>query len=452
MLGLFFNSVLTNAYPRSFVAGVMVLSLLGGCDRPGNQGDEQQLEAISAQLGSLGTDIERQTAVLEQILGHVSPPQLPVDWDDRLKQLEARIGDMSQWPKDAGEAAVFFDQTSELVTGLPSWAEMDYLPQLTAIRWAAMAFDRLQELQGNRHSLDQVEEIVLEARELADAKPWGGSEALAKRLRQSASEFADRAGNRRVTEAIREAQSYLGGESDGAQNIIEIYEFLELYEDADNLVGVNVNIKTLRSRLYNQVMRGQADEREAALRAQWENVRQLSRLLPLPPVYEVSVRALLHEVVSAQTALVLEGVTATAYDELESELRRAVETVESTKARRAEERQARAVRSYQRWALAEVKAFEAAFDAASRKAAEAASPLRRDDGGWNDAYYNEVRLAMINRLLPINVALLDLPVQERYQQAFQKGWKKLDGREDQTSVAQASALTIKKSLRALLEE
>ena len=93
-----------------------------------------------------------------------------------------------------------------------------------------------------------------------------------------------------------------------------------------------------------------------------------------------------------------------------------------------------------------------AFRATAYKAAEASSILRPDYGGWSDGYYHEVRQAMVNDLLPINFALLDLPVQERFQQAFQTGWKRLDGREDQTAVAKASALTIKKSLGAFLRD
>ena len=452
MFRLFSSTVPTHVNPWSFILGIILLSALGGCDGPGSQENQQQLDALSTRLSSLETDVEQQTTVLQQILDHASPPQLSANWENRLEQLEAQIGDISQWPKDAGEAGEFFEQTAELVASLPPWAEADYLPRLTVARWAAMVFVRIYDLQDNAHSLDQLEEIVLELHDLDNARPEGGSEALVERMRENAAEFAGKVANRRVAETIREAQLYLGGDSDVAPDIIEIYEFLELYEEADNLVDINVNIATLRNRLYNQMLQGQADERATALRAQWENVQQFSRVQPQPAIYEVSVRALLQQVVSAHMVLALEGVATTAYDELESELRRAVQAIDSTLAKRAEERQAQAMRSYQRWALSEVKAFEAAFDTTSKRAAEDASLLRPDDGGWNDAYYNEVRLAMINRLLPINLALLDLPVQERYQQAFQKGWKKLDGREDQTSVAQASALTVKKSLRDFLEK
>lgn len=445
-------TVPTHGNPWPFVLSIILLVILGGCDRSGDREDQRQLDALSTRLSSLETHVEGQATVLQQILDHVSPPRLSADWENRLEQVEAQVGDIGHWPKDAGEARELFDQTAGLVASLPAWAEADYLPRLTVVRWAAMAFDRLHDLESNRHSLDQLEEIVFELRDLADARPQGGSEALAERLRESAAEIAGRTVNRRVSEAIREAQLYLGGNSDAVSDIIEVYEFLEPYEEADNLVGINVNIATLRNRLYNQITRRQALEQAAALRTEWENVQQLSRVQPRPAVYEVSVRALLQQVVSAHMVLVLKGLATTAYDELESELRRAVEAIESSLAKRVEERQAQAMRSYQRWALLEIKAFEAAYDATSKKAAEDASLLRRDDGGWNDGYYNEVRLAITNRLLPINLALLELPVQERYQQAFQKGWKKLEGREDQTFVAQASALKVKKSLREFMEE
>ena len=438
-----------------FVLAVILLTSLGGYDGLESQTDEpdpayqHQLEALSALLGSLESAIQQQTAVLNQILEQVSPPQLPPEWETRLKQLEGQAGIVDQWPKDAGEAEQFFEQASELVTGLPAWAEADYLPRLSLIRWAAMAFIRLNFPTDTHQSLDQLEQLGDEMRDLADAKPDGGSEALVGRLREHAIELAGRVTNRRVAEAVREAQQYLGGGSNVVLDIASIYEFLGLYEKGHDLVGINVNIGTLRQKVCREMARRQADEQAAVLRTQWQNVKKLPKHRPQ---YEVAARMLLQQMVSAHAAFVLEGISTTAYDELENELRRAVETIESKAAERAEERQARAVRSYQRWALSKIKAFESAFQAISEKADESASILRRDDGGWSDARYQEARQAIISHLLPINLALLDLPVQERYQRAFQTGWNKLDGREDQTAVAQASALTVKKSLREFLED
>ena len=174
---------------------------------------------------------------------------------------------------------------------------------------------------------------------------------------------------------------------------------------------------------------------------------------------------LLQQVVSARVALILEGVTSPVHDGLERELRSAVATIEIYETQRAKKRQGRAVCAYQLWALSAIKKFEDTVQGISDKAAEAnswldsAKPWRWDDPDYRqnrkyieDEQYREVRQAMINHLLPVNLALLDLPVHERYQQAFQAGWQKLDGRGDQTEVAKAAAVAEKISLQEYLED
>ena len=315
-----------------FVLACILLSGLAARDGLGNEADQsesaysQQLEAFSDRLDSLESAIQQQTAVLHQILEQVSPPQLPLEWENRLKQLEGQAGNVDQWPKDAGEAGQFFEQTSELVTGLPAWAEADYLPRLSLIRWAAMAFVRLNHPTDTSQSLDQLEQLGGEMRDLADARPRGGSEALVQRLREEAAELAGKATNGRVQEAIKQAQQYVGGNPDAAPDIASVYEFLGSYEKGRDLVGINVNIASLRKKVYGEMARRQAEEQAAVLRAQWQNVRKLA---PHRPQYEVAARMLLQQVVSAHAAFVLEGIATTAYNELESELRHAVETIEA---------------------------------------------------------------------------------------------------------------------------
>jgi hypothetical protein len=53
--------------------------------------------------------------------------------------------------------------------------------------------------------------------------------------------------------------------------------------------------------------------------------------------------------------------------------------------------------------------------------------------------------------LELNGTSAEMSIQERYQRAFQLGWKQLDGRDDQTYVAEQTAVTVKKSLRDFLE-
>ena len=293
--------------------------------------------------------------------------------------------------------------------------------------------------------------LVDEMRELADFSPEGGSVDLVRRLRENAAEIERTTTRQRVEEAVEQANQYVDQKEDipvDTSEIASLYEFLELYEkDNEYADFTDDDLPGLRKKLYKKIVIRQAEDQVANLHAQWKNVKAMVKDQPQAAVYEVATRMLLQQVTSARAALVLEGIETPVYNELENELRAAVETIDS----QLEKRQAGAIRNYQRWALEEIKVFETAFEEIKKKADEEGSWWHRDNGGWID-YYKEVQDAMIKHLLPINVALLDLPVHERYIQAFQTGWKKLDGRKDQTSVAEASATTRKKPLWDFLKD
>ncbi len=58
--------------------------------------------------------------------------------------------------------------------------------------------------------------------------------------------------------------------------------------------------------------------------------------------------------------------------------------------------------------------------------------------GWDhkeDLAHKVTAYAMVRHLLPINEALLDRPVLKLYDEYFEKGWQKLEGRDDQLWVA-----------------
>ena len=470
---------------------LIFLSMLSSCDRLKNLAGQsesahvQQLEALTTRLNALENVVQQQISVLQQIHENVTPAEISPQWENRLEQLESQITSSNKWPKDAAGAEQYFEQTSDLVTGLPIWAEAQYLPRLSLVRWSAMAFnslhfardnsqslDQLDQLvnemrelanaspegasedllhfaRDNSQSLDQLDQLVNEMRELADASPEGASEDLVSRLHENAAEIEYKTNRQRVIIAVKageyvEKKDYIPAET---SEIASLYEFLEFYEKNNEYADfIDVDVSVLRRKLYDKILIRQAVDQASSLRAKWKNVKEMAKNNSHIEVYEVAIRTLLQQVMSAQAALILEGIEIPDYNELEKELRTAVETIES----QLEERQALAMRNYQNWALKKIKVFETAFEEIKKKADEEGSWWRRDNGGWID-YYKEVQDAMIKHLLPINVAMLDMPVQERYLQVFQTGWKKLDGREDQTAVAVASATIRKKPLRDFLK-
>ncbi len=491
--------------PHSIILVLLLLAGLVGCDQrdespnestlanpqpPGTQ--SAQLDALKDQIQQLRSAFGAQSDVLQEIRRRVVLATMPPEWESRLAELEEQVNDVSRWPKNPGEAESFLEGVSALVTGLPLWAEPQYLPRLSRIRWAAMVFTTLNDApdaasplaasttpttcrNGWKHlnapsdetlSLDQLDQRVDQLRALATAAPEGTAGELVSLIQECANALPGEAIRRRVTEAVQRAEELLEGTQGATANVAEVvalYDALDIAAVDQEVVDPDVDIPALRQKLEKEFRRRQAVVQADSFRSDWQTVRQFKP--DLPSVYEAhqpqwrqfllrraeraqhafrvtALRTLLQRAASSRVALVLAGVHAPAHERLERELRRALANHEAEATRQAEERHARALRSYQRWALGEIRTFNGQFNRISEEA-----PKFRDKG-----QYRDIGQAMVNHLLPINRALLDLPVHELYGQAFKAGWSKLDRHHLQTDVAKHSALTKKKPLRAFLED
>ena len=450
--------------PLLFVSGPVVLLVAGGCGHADHASDQAlqkvataldelktQVQAdhtVASSLDRISEQIKQQNAVLNRALGKVIPVVMPPEWEKQLTELEVRIKDAARWPKDACEAQGFLDQTSSLFKGLPAWAEADYLPRLTPVRWAAMAFVSLNRPRDGT----TLRALVEEMNGFADDKPEGGSADLQRRLIEDSRLLSVKLDPANLAEAIEKARKYVQNvdapSADTSADIADAYDLLGLHE----MKGAEADkVRTLRKQLHRAMVARQAEQQAASLKERWAVVQGLKK--EQAGLYEVSANMLLQEVVTARVALALESVKQPTLDALETNLRRVVTDIAVQAAKREEERQAKALREYQRWALKEVNTFESVFK-------EAGDTVHTDwsawklgfNRGWTDAEFAKVRDAMVDHLLPVNLALADLPVQKRYEQAFEKGWRQLDGREDQTQVAVATAMTVKKPLRDFFEE
>ena len=324
---------------------------------------------------------------MENILSGKMPPE----WEGSLDKLEVQIADRDLWPKDATEAERFLDDMSKLVTGLPAWADANYLSRLSLVRWSSLAFNHLNDSQSPDTLLNDLA-MAEDVRSLVDAKPAGDASDLDQKLREKANQVE----NRQIDKAIEWAEQYLEkdantqqGSTEAGPDIASIYEFLGRHEKNNQN---KTKIKDLREGLRNEVYR----------------------------------------------------------------------TVE--------EQQAKAKRKYQEWALEKILKFKKEFQPVSEEAGQASDEAKKDvwdkirqtssamiaallnSYSWDDKRYGEIQNAMISHLLPLDLALLELPVLKLYHQAFEIGWKTLDGRGEQTVVAKKSALTVKKPLWAVLED
>ncbi len=182
----------------------------------------------------------------------------------------------------------------------------------------------------------------------------------------------------------------------------------------------------------------QAEQLMISLKNQWTIAQQYKT--NNTGLYVQSANMIYQEVMTEQINLALEGINKPIYEVLATDLKQTL----SNAAKREADRQSKALLAYQRWALKKINMFNDAF--AKTKANWHIYKI-----GFNNSDYKTVRDEMIKYLLPINIDLLDMPVQKIYQQAFKDGWQELDGEPEQTEVAEKSVLMIKKPMRDFLE-
>lgn len=387
---------------------------------------------VQRQLNQVTEQLEQQTALLERVIDQVEQ-QMPAGWENQLADLERQIADPARWPSNAAEAQEFYDHTSELVRELPAWAEGNYLARLNQVRWAAMSFQTLHHEDGL--TWQELDATVDDLDEVVAVAPEGAHPELRNALEDQAQELSAQVYQLARADAIERAEELLVGSTD-LEELQVSYELLRQYNG--NQEGAST--ETLLNQLREQILLQKSEQQAASFRERWTAVQALKA--DYPSLYRQALDSLLTEVATARVALALEGMTQPALDELFDQLQTTIVQWQTQVAQEEAADRAQAVREYQRWALNQIRAFERVYEGANERASEQA----RIGQTWTDTEYEQVRDAMVSHLLPINLSLLELPVQERYQREFQRGWKRLDGREEQTFVVEQTAVVAKKPL------
>jgi len=402
-------------------------------------------KSLADGLNRVPISLDQQTAVMHRALGKVIPVLMPPEWVDRLEQLSGITNTPGRWPKDPNEAQGFLDRLSLQIKEMPAWAEDDYLPRLSALRWAAFAFVSL-----NRPVDDtSLPSILGEIKMLLGGMPESGSADLQRKLDEKSQVLLQAEQQSILANAIQDANRLLekvAPQTDLFDDIFRIQDILRLNEQDGSQA---VEIRDLRVRVQKLIIEQQSKQQAASLAGRWSAVQTLKS--GQPAMYATSVNLLLQEVEMARVALALEMVQQSDLDDLGVKLRLVSDELSSTRLKQEEDRQAKALRMYQKWALTQIMSFEERVKTVGSTADQESSWYKKDKGGWSDERYIEVRDSMVNSLLPIDENLLDRAIRERYERASKQGWEKLDGTEHQTFVAEQTALTIKKSLREFFE-
>jgi hypothetical protein len=413
--------------------------------------------------------------------------QLSSGQEAELKRIECILADSKLLPATFREAGDLKTKVDGLVKSIGPSAQLEASPRLLPVRWGVEAVWTVrqtdeQRLQENPSDLEDSLSSLLE-REPSDCPKH--LHDLVVQKRKSANEAASQQSRR---DAMQRANN-------ASQRVMADQSVVAALEGLSGLQGEDVD--SLRAELRAKLLQNSRKQRIDVMRDTLERSRKLDndrlRQAGIARVQDAAISVLLDwETERPRPEEQLKTIR-----DLIKDCQNSLDEI----TRKQQDELAKKIRNYQKWALEQIKGFNVyEYDAilprietdlksfgGSKEEVEwgllAAFPCVRDvlqeklgvsladvQGsrlspekqkqiynaawsltGWNknintELAYRATREAMIGYLLPINASLLDQPVAQLYQKAFAKGWEKLEGRNDQLEVANATVWVPKKPL------
>lgn len=379
---------------------------------------------VSGDIGSLKAAVDQQTAVLDRAIGNVVPVKMPPDFESQFVILEDTVKDEKKWPKNQDESNELVNKLASLIKQLPVWAEPDYLPRLTPLRWSVQSFSVLN--QYAVPSVDNADTGVAAINSLLDATPDGVPPSIPAALKSALTIYQQKLSSTSRERAIAQANAILKtGKGDAAT----AWSALEKWTD-DPADGTQ--IQRLRADLRKQALTTDADRQAGMLSAQQ---KQLGTITDEKLAQQGLIR-LYDSAMNQRLALASEGITSPSLDAVADTMQQSLTQL----ANKESAKQAAKIRAYQKTALDEIQAFWAVKNAADQQAKNA----HYVGSSYTDAEYKMLRDALCDHLLPLSSNYLEPPVLQRFNDAFTFGWQQLDKRSEQTEVAERAATVEKR--------
>jgi hypothetical protein len=460
----------------TFGTAFFLAALLTGCNSPKEPvATAKQMEELQATLRR----IEGELITLRQ--------GIPRDVEQKLRELEIVLNDRKQWPPSPEVAEKMRQSLDEIVQALSPIAAERILPQLARLNWGVEA---LWNLRTHAKAVpNQLEEVQATVKEVSDRHPRGHFNEIQKELESRLKEIDPQLRAFQLKQLLERANRALEGKDDASAAFSSLEEFRREKEVATIL-------PKLRAKVLEKTGIERIDSLEKNLMKTCsfadDRVRQISLLNIQEGVLRLTVDLEMEDAASKEILKKAKDLLARCDNEL------------LALAAKQQDDNAKKVCRYQAWALKQIRKFDSpegwyydvtlpwietqlrkfgdsdkdeeweAFrefpslkdliqekvgvDLSKMKGAKLTAEKRKEIYkeawqvfGWKNSIHTEVayratRDGMVKFLAPIQPHLLDPPVAHLYQQAFSKGWQKLEGREDQLFVAQQSAVVQKKTL------
>lgn len=464
--------------------------VLGGCGKSDHAADQEALQKISASLDEMKTLVQQQeTAIRELKIEKPASGAAFQEVEKKLAGLEGVVGDESRWPKSVDDAKRVRDELQALLKQVPPSSDDALAPRIIPLRWNVEVLGILATTEKPQDA--DWDSISTTCRSFLQAAPDNRSQALFDRLKERSKHAIAKAADYRRAAAIKAAKDTL---ADNKRDPALAWTDLEAYESGEQAKDVT----DLRSQLRVKVLDRKTEEQLKVLRATFDRAKaggnDRRSQGAIARVYDAATSMFLDlDIESPRPEAAIKKVLAL-LELCDNELK-------AINQRQQAEADGR-VRAYQAWALKQIKTFtiepgcqyKAVYDRVrsdlnSFKKADAdldweilkenpavkeiiqektgvdmsqvtGSALTAEKQqeiyktasgvtGWKGSIdsviaYRVARDAMVKYLLPINPALLDTPVAQLYNKAFNEGWEKVgDHPEDLLFVAEQAA-TVKK--------
>ncbi len=402
--------------------------------------------------------------------------------------MEARFEKPESWPQSAQQAEQLRQELERFVKQhLPPWVEDELLPRLNVLRWQVRAIWIFR--QQTNPPPELAHDMSEDLRVLLSVTPDGCSPALIKVVQQQRERLLQKAEEHRQAVAASITDRALEGKGD----------LLAALEAAQGLTGPAAEEK--RAKLRRRWLDRETEKKLALLSKSLDSAGKL----PGESVQQAALLKVQDAVAGLMLDLQMETPVRPEMQQKAHELLEKCECQGRALMQKQRQTQDQKWRDYQKWALERILEFDSEkgwyYDQALPRIQEQLRSFK--NSGWDqpewvlfkhfpstkqllqeklgvdlstianaelpadkqrelfsrawalrgwykdidqELAYRTTRDGMVKFLLPINPNLLDPPLVQMYNKAFQKGWSKLEGRVDQLYVGQQTVGVPRKGL------
>lgn len=446
-----------------------------------------------AKLSSRSSTIETRTEELQTALARVETElcnlqqKVSPETEQKLKDLESLLNDRQRWPQDAEAAERMRQELADIVQSLSPIAAERILAQLSRLNWGVEVLWNLRTHTGT--VLNEPEQIQSILADLLETQPREVFTEIATEAEARLKEIELQVRANQVKQLLERANLALNKKEDP----IALVHALEELQDEEEVAAI---LPKLQAMILETVSLERIDSLATKLGR--------TRTLDDDRIRQVSLLTIQDALLRLAVDLEFENAMSGSVQARVKELLAQCDTQLRVLAKKQQDDNANKSHRYQEWAIKQIRAFDSprgwyyeailpwfrselnsfrdasedkewlAFqtfpslkEVVQEKIGVDLSPVRgamlpaelrkkiyvaaAQTIGWKNSVdeelaYRTTRDGMVKFLLPIEPQLLDPPVAQLYQQAFSKGWQRLEGREDQLFVAQQAAVARKKTL------